>query len=160
VLLSAISHHRPASERPLGWKILHSTVMSSDLSGWLLTGLVRVVARTTVWGTEGRRRAEVRRRLVATLVPSSLRRLGHANDSAQFGLLPDQVPMGITCPTLIIHGTADGPVPFRHASRAAAAIPNAELVAVPGVGHDAFSPSETLGSKVAEFLEKSMAAAR
>jgi pimeloyl-ACP methyl ester carboxylesterase len=93
------------------------------------------------------------RRLVAVTVPASLRRAGHVNDSAQFGLLPDQPPSGITCPTLIIHGTVDGPVRFVHAESAAAAIPNAQLVAIPGGGHDVFFRKEGLASKVVEFLE-------
>jgi pimeloyl-ACP methyl ester carboxylesterase len=153
VLISAITQNRPAAQRPLGWKLLHWAAMSSDLVGWLVTGLLRGVTSAISRQECGRARAELMRRLAAAVVPASLRRAGHANDSAQFGLLPDHTPGGITCPTLIIHGTADGPVPLVHAQAAAAAILNAELVAVSGGGHGTFFRSEGLASKVVEFLE-------
>jgi pimeloyl-ACP methyl ester carboxylesterase len=153
VLISAITKKRPAAERPLGWRLLHRFVMSSDFSGWLLTGLVRGLTAPMHRRAEGWARAERVRQLVAATVPASLRRAGHANDSTQFGLLPGRPPEGITCPTLIIHGTADGPVRFAHAEMAAAASPHAELVPIPGGGHGAFFQSQGLASKVVEFLE-------
>jgi pimeloyl-ACP methyl ester carboxylesterase len=39
-------------------------------------------------------------------------------------------------PTVVIHGRKDPLVPFRAGAATARAIPNAELVAVPGMGHD------------------------
>lgn len=42
---------------------------------------------------------------------------------------------GITTPTLFIHGENDGAVAVRVAERAAAAMPRAKLVVLPGVGH-------------------------
>ncbi|MBF9057861.1 alpha/beta fold hydrolase [Rhodobacterales bacterium HKCCSP123] len=41
----------------------------------------------------------------------------------------------ITTPTLFIHGERDGAVALRVAERAAQAMPNARLIALPGVGH-------------------------
>jgi pimeloyl-ACP methyl ester carboxylesterase len=41
----------------------------------------------------------------------------------------------ITQPVLVIHGTADPILPFRHAEVLAQELPNARLLALPGVGH-------------------------
>jgi len=41
----------------------------------------------------------------------------------------------IDCPVLVIHGTADPVLPFRHAEVLVEELPNAELLALPGVGH-------------------------
>jgi pimeloyl-ACP methyl ester carboxylesterase len=96
--------------------------------------------------------------LLRTLVPPSLRQQGLDNDVAEFSALADEVPAGIACPTLIIHGKGDRLVPLRHAQKAAAAIPHSELVTAPG-GHDVFFRSDDLASKVLTFLVSSMAAA-
>jgi pimeloyl-ACP methyl ester carboxylesterase len=42
----------------------------------------------------------------------------------------------LSVPTVVIHGTEDPLVPFRAGVAAARAIPGAELVAIPGMGHD------------------------
>ncbi|MBD0281509.1 MAG: alpha/beta fold hydrolase [Thermoleophilaceae bacterium] len=42
----------------------------------------------------------------------------------------------LTVPTVVIHGTDDPLVPFRGGVATARAIPNAEFVAIPGMGHD------------------------
>jgi pimeloyl-ACP methyl ester carboxylesterase len=41
----------------------------------------------------------------------------------------------VTCPTLVVHGEADAPVPVALAERIVAALPNARLEVVPGGGH-------------------------
>ncbi|HET7683161.1 MAG TPA: alpha/beta hydrolase, partial [Marmoricola sp.] len=41
----------------------------------------------------------------------------------------------IECPVLVIHGTAGPILPFRHAEVLVEELPNAELLALPGVGH-------------------------
>jgi pimeloyl-ACP methyl ester carboxylesterase len=151
VLISAITRRRLASERPPVWRVLHWVLGSSDLTGWIFAGLVRALTPATS-GQAREKRIVQTRRFALSAVPASLRRAGHANDSKQFGLLPESPPDGITCPTLIIHGTADGPVPVTHAQSAAASIPNAELVTIPGEGHGVFSRRPELAVKVAEFL--------
>jgi pimeloyl-ACP methyl ester carboxylesterase len=87
-----------------------------------------------------------------------LRQQGLDNDVTEFAAMADEVPAGILCPTLIIHGKGDRMVPLRHAEQAAAAIPHSELVTAPG-GHDVYFRSDELASKVAAFLQTSMAAA-
>jgi pimeloyl-ACP methyl ester carboxylesterase len=42
----------------------------------------------------------------------------------------------LAVPTTVIHGRADPLVPFRGGRATAAAIPDARLIAVPGMGHD------------------------
>jgi pimeloyl-ACP methyl ester carboxylesterase len=48
---------------------------------------------------------------------------------------PAQLLETITCPTLVIHGEADVPVPVSLAETIVAALPNARLEVIPGGGH-------------------------
>ena len=41
----------------------------------------------------------------------------------------------VTCPTLVVHGEADAPVPVAHAENIVAAMPNARLEVIPAGGH-------------------------
>jgi aminoacrylate hydrolase len=41
----------------------------------------------------------------------------------------------VTCPTLVVHGEADKPVPVELAERIAARMPNARLEVIPDGGH-------------------------
>jgi pimeloyl-ACP methyl ester carboxylesterase len=153
VLIAAITRNRPASQRPLGWKLLHSVILRSDFGGWLACRLVRGLTRAAPRRPGGRVGPDLFRRFAESTVPYSLRGAGHANDSAQFGLLPSY-PLGdIRRPTLVVHGTADGPVPFAHAEFAAGTIPGAQLIAVAGAGHGSLFRSEGLAAKVVAFLE-------
>lgn len=69
-------------------------------------------------------------RPIAEGPPFGLLRAGFDNDLkqfAEFGRLPlNQV----RCPTLVVHGTHDGDVPFDHAEHSAREIPGAKLVTV------------------------------
>lgn len=57
-------------------------------------------------------------------------RAGFDNDMEQFAAI-DRLPLDeVQCPTLVVHGTHDGDVPFNHAVDAAEQIPGAELFAV------------------------------
>ena len=57
-------------------------------------------------------------------------RAGFDNDMQQFAAI-DQLPLDrVQCPTLVVHGTHDGDVPFDHAEHAARQIPGAELFTV------------------------------
>jgi pimeloyl-ACP methyl ester carboxylesterase len=42
----------------------------------------------------------------------------------------------LTVPTVVIHGTDDPLVPFRGGAATARAIPGAQRVTIPGMGHD------------------------
>lgn len=62
--------------------------------------------------------------------PFDLLRAGFENDMEQFAAI-DRLPLDqVRCPTLIVHGTHDGDVPYRHAEDAAREIPGAELFTV------------------------------
>jgi pimeloyl-ACP methyl ester carboxylesterase len=63
-------------------------------------------------------------------------------------------------PTVVIHGEDDPLVPFRGGVATAQAIPDAELIAIPGMGHDL--PRQvwpTIGDAVARNAERAVAAA-
>ncbi len=51
-------------------------------------------------------------------------------------------PSMITAPTLVIHGDADPMFPLEHGRRLADVVPGAELLVVPGLGHQ-YPPPET-----------------
>jgi pimeloyl-ACP methyl ester carboxylesterase len=59
----------------------------------------------------------------------------------------------VTCPTLVVHGEADAPVPVELAERIVAAMPNARLEVIPGGGHrpDIRTP-ELVNPLLLEFL--------
>jgi pimeloyl-ACP methyl ester carboxylesterase len=48
---------------------------------------------------------------------------------------PARILGRVTCPTLVVHGEADSPVPVALAESIVAAIPNARLELIPGGGH-------------------------
>jgi pimeloyl-ACP methyl ester carboxylesterase len=90
------------------------------------------------------RRAYVRRHpaqlaffhaLVASRLSLSARRAGLWNDLHQYADLPVYPLEQITCPTLVLHGRADGNVPFAHAEFIARTVPNADLLALEDCGH-------------------------
>ncbi|MBM4062709.1 MAG: alpha/beta hydrolase [Planctomycetes bacterium] len=61
----------------------------------------------------------------------------------------------VRCPVLIVHGEADGLVPIEFGRRLAAAFPGpAEVIAVPGAGHNDLSlaPGEPGGARIGTFL--------
>jgi pimeloyl-ACP methyl ester carboxylesterase len=66
------------------------------------------------------------------------RQAGLLNDLTQFATI-GQLPLaGITCPTLVVHGTADKDVPTQHATYAHATIPASELHWIPDGSHFGF----------------------
>ena len=67
------------------------------------------------------------RRVAESGMPFSVRQTGLWNDLHQFAHLPVYPLEQITCPTLVVHGRADGNVPLAHAEFVARVVPNAEL---------------------------------
>jgi fermentation-respiration switch protein FrsA (DUF1100 family) len=67
------------------------------------------------------------RRVAASGMPLSVRRAGLWNDLQQFARLPVCPLERISCPTLVVHGRADGNVPLAHAEFVAVTVPDAEL---------------------------------
>jgi len=64
----------------------------------------------------------------------------------------------IAAPTLVVHGTADPILPFKHAEVLAAEIKGARLIALDGVGHQLL-PRELWPTAVAAILEHTAGAA-
>jgi pimeloyl-ACP methyl ester carboxylesterase len=66
------------------------------------------------------------------------RQAGLLNDFTQFAAMGELPLAGITCPTLVVHGTADKDVPTQHATYAHATIPASELHWIPDGSHFGF----------------------
>jgi pimeloyl-ACP methyl ester carboxylesterase len=75
------------------------------------------------------------RRVAASGMPLSVRQTGLRNDLHQFADLPVYPLEQITCPTLVVHGRADGNVPLAHAEFVARLVPNAVLIGLEDCGH-------------------------
>jgi 3-oxoadipate enol-lactonase len=58
---------------------------------------------------------------------------------------------GITTPTLVIHGEEDSAIAWQRAQRTANAIPRAQFVRLPGVGH---SPTIEAGEQITQLLHR------
>jgi pimeloyl-ACP methyl ester carboxylesterase len=94
------------------------------------------------------------RRVAASGMPLSVRQAGLWNDLDQFARLPVYPLERITCPTLVVHGCADGNVPLAHAEFGASVVPGAELLALGGCGHFIWVGPEAgqTAGKVKDFL--------
>ena len=77
---------------------------------------------------------------------------GYDNDATQFADLPPLPLDSITCPTLIVHGTADTRVPITHAEHAHTTIAGSELRRIDGGGHTAFLFRPDLQHEVVTWL--------
>jgi pimeloyl-ACP methyl ester carboxylesterase len=147
VLVSTLTQRRV---RPaLRARILNSVWGSSDAVGWLWSGVTGFLPPAMV------KRMDLGLELVQTLLLYSLRRTGSSNDLFQlFARLPKYPLSEIRKPTLVIHGTADRFVPLSQAEFAASAISQAQLIRVPGAGHDVFFVQhQRLAPQVLGFLK-------
>ncbi len=132
LLVSAITKAQPAQERSPGFRFLHHVIFSSDVCGWAMAATSRLLPD---WAFRVCGVPPAMRRMSGTLFPVALRRPGHRNDGQQFASLPAYPLEQIRCPALVLHGTADGVVPFANGEFAAAAIPGAEFLPIAGAGH-------------------------
>jgi pimeloyl-ACP methyl ester carboxylesterase len=76
--------------------------------------------------------------LFDSLIPSSPRAIGVANDLKQYARIENWDLGSIRCPTLIVTGSADADVPPEHAEFAHSKIVNSELVILKGADHSFF----------------------
>lgn len=96
--------------------------------------------------------------LLAALRDSTSTRLverlpGTGNDMAQFRMATPSPAAAITAPVLVVHGTADRVVPFRHAQAVAEQVPQAELLAIEGGEHVClFTHRDVVRARVLSFL--------
>ena len=84
--------------------------------------------------------------------PVSTRQAGWRNDRAQFKTLqPDY--RAVSCPTLIVHGTADTAVPVEQSQRLAQRIPGASLHLVDGADHAMpYTHHDELNAAIGAFM--------
>lgn len=73
--------------------------------------------------------------LLSSFTDMDARLPGTLNDIAQFTRLPPCCGTGLATPMLVVHGTADGIVPFAHGTTLAREAPGARLLAVEGGTH-------------------------
>ena len=95
-----------------------------------------------------------RRHLSMTMERMRDRLAGTRNDIEQ-SRMPFAYPLReIRTPALIVHGTADQAVPFAQAEATAAALPCAELLAIPDGQHvSLFTHLDVIRARVRQFLE-------
>lgn len=92
-----------------------------------------------IWGSpgypfdEGERRALIARAHDRCYCPAGVSRQYAAIAACQTGFADLE---SIAVPTLVIHGTDDALLPLAHGMDIAARIPGAELITIPGMGHD------------------------
>lgn len=97
--------------------------------------------------------AQIARGVLETVVPVGPRMAGFDNDRAAFSHLDGWPLEQITCPALIVYGTADTDVPAAHALHAHAAIAGSRLVAIAGADHNLFVTEHArLNHAIAEFM--------
>lgn len=133
---------------PLGPRIVVSLLRSSDIVGWVWSGmaglLLRILPRRWSTGME----------LAQTFFPYSLRCSGSSNDLFQMTHLPRYRLSEIRQPALVIHGTADRVAPWSNAEFAASGIPETQLIPIAGAGHGVFFlRHDWLAPKIVEFLK-------
>jgi pimeloyl-ACP methyl ester carboxylesterase len=88
-----------------------------------------------------------------TYIPLRHRAPGMINDARHFAELPEFVPPGVHCPTVVVHGDADEIVPFHHALAYLDAIPHAEFVLLENGSHLAgVARRREVSARVVDFL--------
>ena len=75
------------------------------------------------------------RRLTISGLPLSVRQAGIWNDLHQYARLPFYPLEQIKCPALVLHGRADGNVPFTHADFVTRTVCNVQIHAIEDCGH-------------------------
>ena len=152
LLTSAIS-----TVYPYDFPLWGRVAVGSNLGSWLTLRmfekfpkvlLTQALDLTSTYSADERKRMaekilstpkwlEFFRRMTVSSTPAGLLKEGFFNDLEQYkeieknGLPLEQ----IRCPTLIVHGTADGDVKFVHAETSHRRIPNAELHKMEGAYH-------------------------
>lgn len=180
VLQSAITQQftepRRSTHSLAGRIIFSKRPLRADFAAWVLQGVSRffpgVLIRSLLRASDDldHEKAKERlrtiinsrddlaffRRVAAMARPLSVRQIGLKNDLQQFACLPDYPLHTIACPTLVIHGRADGNVPFSHAERVVQSVSGAELDALDDCGHFIWAgpQAKQCSKRVFEFLSR------
>ena len=104
-----------------------------DYLVWLV-GRIKV-AQWQASSPEDRMISTLGNALMESIGLSRMRSAGEANDFIQFARIDDWPLNQITCPTLILHGTADANVPISHSEFAHSQITGSALERLPGADH-------------------------
>ncbi len=155
ITLSTITQHYTEEEversLPLGERLLRRLfwkLFMFDPFLFLLVGLSN-------WLPQGAPlRAFVASGMIGSLVMNPDRTAGYRNDTQQFADLLAYPTQDIVAPTLIVHGTGDVVVPFRHAELLAKKVSQAQLVTIQDADH--FSPwvDERAVAAIHPFLQR------
>jgi len=178
VMFAAISGQHVQPERTterFGWLIFSKyNIWLLDMAIWFMTGISRVFPRWTIkllfnstanenFKTQEELEYVMKhpehvvslQKLIQLNSPFSIRKPGLDNDLETFAHLSVYPLNHITCPTLVVHGRADGNVPFSHAEFVASTIPNAKMYVVENGGHLLWTGSEAdqMKSTIIDFLK-------
>jgi pimeloyl-ACP methyl ester carboxylesterase len=93
------------------------------------------VAQWQASNPEDRKISTLGNALMESIGLSRMRSEGEANDFIQFARIADWPLNQITCPTLILHGTADANVPISHSEFAHSQIAGSTFEKLPGADH-------------------------
>jgi len=139
IMISAISQR---ISRPTGLRFMVEHILTNDFLGWYLaTHHPRLVARSTgdkyamVEGNPALKQAFLS---LAWPALASRRRAGMLNDFRQADQLTDDQLQPLTCPLLVIHGSADPLAPFSGAQKLLELNPQAEKLIFDNGGHLSF----------------------
>lgn len=164
VMLCAVSHSFvPVRRRDSPTLRLLTGAVRSDFLMWLaITGVIKGQPLLTSLNPDAQQntlddagRREFFSNVLHSLFPVSLRQVGLDNDLVQIQTLADLPLEQIGAPTLVLHGTTDGLVPFAQAEHTSSKIPGARLIAVESGDHDFFiSHYEQVWPEVIVFLKK------
>ncbi|WP_157813906.1 alpha/beta fold hydrolase [Microbacterium sp. BR1] len=147
VLWSAVG----APMRIPAWPLLHGPLSRRAVEEALLRRLRRS-PRLLVGGARDARSVDAALAIAETVFPIGDRRDGLANDALQARRFDVGSASKITAPVLVVHGTQDRNVPYRHATRAMHSLPHARLVTVPGANHWTTAGDPAAAVALAAFL--------
>jgi pimeloyl-ACP methyl ester carboxylesterase len=133
VLESAVTQALEEGPTPTGLAGLAAGISQTELGRWLFSGFfIDSLQQRNPTDAKVRPLGEI---IMKSTYPFAARDAGRLNDGEQFSRLPRWPLAEITCPTLIVHGTADRTVPFAHAQFAHEQIAGSQLEAFEGGDH-------------------------
>jgi pimeloyl-ACP methyl ester carboxylesterase len=127
VLEEAVTQTHGHNPAPLGPSVFRDYVV------WLFGGIR--IAQWQATNPLDRTISTIGKALLNSIGLSKLRNAGETNDFIQFSKIGTPPLHQVTCPTLILHGTADRNLPISHSEFAHSQIKGSEFVVFPGEDH-------------------------
>ena len=134
------------------WPLLHGPLSRRAVGEALLRRLRRSPRLLVGGAARDARAVDAALAIAETVFPIGDRRDGLANDALQARRFDVGSASKITAPVLVVHGTRDRNVPYRHATHAMHSFPHARLVAVPGANHWTTAGDPPAAAVLAAFL--------